>query len=266
VLLSDVSRATVVHKGEASPLVEEVVGILEGLGVETESTNKSLEREGFKDSGLIVTLGGDGTVLRGFERSLSMWPPPPVLAFNLGTVGFLADHDPKDVGRVLEWMESHEAYVEYRPTLRVGAGLLEVYQVVNDLVLQRDIRSEMLELEVRVSGELIGPIRADGLIVATATGSTAYSLSAGGPVVMPTSDNITLTPICSRAPGARSIVVPARPIEVTSKKPVAFFVDGEECGESDSFAAWSGARVGLVRTPFMMPYMESLRSKMGWNL
>jgi NAD+ kinase len=156
----------------------------------------------------ILSLGGDGTLLRGARIACVLGVP--ILGINLGHLGFLAGAGPEMAIQALSRVKDGRYVVEQRRALSVrigddGAQLL----AVNDAVVHKGGVARVIRLAVFVDGEQVGTYSADGIIVATPTGSTAYSLSAGGPIVVPGVDAFVVTPICPHTLAVRPLVVPA---------------------------------------------------------
>lgn len=157
---------------------------------------------------LVLVLGGDGTFLsvtRGCPEST------PVAGINLGTLGFLTEHAPEQAFDLLDRILAGDITVERRARLRVridGGGDGRELIALNDVVITKAALARILTICVEVEGEFLSRYRADGLILATPTGSTAYNLSAGGPVVHPTLDALLITPICSHTLSTRPLAVP----------------------------------------------------------
>ncbi len=193
---------------------------------------------------MIIVLGGDGSIMRAARRGAVIGVP--ILGIDLGRVGYLAELSPDDkVG--LEAVLNGEYYIEKRALLEVstvknGLESDETMVAINDVVLSHGTVSRLLETEVYCDGSSLGRYRSDGFIVATPTGSTAYSLSAGGPVLSPKLKGICLTPICPHSLTARPIIVPDDShIEIKYISPLSssshLTVDGSEadmlnCGDS----------------------------------
>ena len=158
---------------------------------------------------LVIALGGDGTLL-----SVARHPAPgvPVLGIDIGTLGFLTTCRPDEAGPVLEAALAGTAHLEKRRLLSVrvtdGAEAQRRYRVVNDAVLSKTALSRIATIRVDVDGRLVSRYRGDGLIVSTPTGSTAYNLSAGGPILEPTLPAIVLTPVCPHTLTLRPLVLP----------------------------------------------------------
>ncbi len=154
----------------------------------------------------ILVLGGDGTLIRAAREFPST--DIPVLGINMGTLGYLTEVEVSDVEHSIDQLMNGDSFIEKRMLLQ-GSIHGEKNLAMNDIVLTRFGKVRVIQFHVYVNGELLNTYRADGVIVSTPTGSTAYNLSAGGPVVAPTASLIVITPICSHALNASSIVLSA---------------------------------------------------------
>ena len=222
---------------------------------------------------LIVVLGGDGTLLS-MARAVGD-QGTPLLGVNLGGLGFLTATTLEEMLPALEaWLAGRMA-VEERMTLaarvlRQGEALGE-YAALNDVVITKAAMSRIIDFSVSVEGQFATAYRADGLIISTPTGSTAYSLSAGGPILDPGMDAIVLTPICSHTLTNRPIVVPA-----TQRVEVAILTDQEVMVTMDGQVGvnlrardavevrQAAARIRLVRFP-EQSFFSVLRAKLKWG-
>jgi NAD+ kinase len=170
-------------------------------GVETMHTPDGLD--------MVLTLGGDGTMLRG-ARFLA-GRQVPVLGINLGRVGFLTCCSVDELGGALDRVAANDHRVESRMVLETytqhGAGQ-PPWRALNDVVLHKGGFARVVRLRVTVNDEIIAAYAADGIVVSTPTGSTAYNLSAGGPVVVPTVESMIVTPISAHSLAVRPVVLP----------------------------------------------------------
>jgi len=165
------------------------------------------------DLELIVAFGGDGTLLGAAHALATAGLETPVLGVNLGRLGFLTEVSRGEMFTALEAVLAGAFRTETRLMLRgrvLRGGLVMAERLaLNDIVITRGALSRMIEVDVLVDDQAVTHIQADGVIVATATGSTAYNLSAGGPIVMPSVDALVLTPIAPHALSQRPVVLPA---------------------------------------------------------
>jgi NAD+ kinase len=186
--------------------------------------------EGEEAPELVLAVGGDGTVLAAAQRALAH--DVPLLGFNLGTMGFLAEAEPEDMEWVLERLMSGDYEVTERMTIRASvAG--QTATGVNDVVVEKVDSQRLIHLDVAVDGERFVTYRADGLIVATPTGSTAYSFSARGPLIDPLLNAMTLTPVAAHSLFDRTLVLPPSSrlsIVVLRDRPVKVTVDKIDMG------------------------------------
>lgn len=176
---------------------------------------------------IIVSVGGDGTILRTIHR---MNNPLPILGINMGTLGFLVDVEPKDAVNTLEQLtEGFE--IDERSRLKVLLNGKSLPPAINEVALITASPAKMIEFEIIVDGSLMEDFRADGVIIATSTGSTAYAMSAGGPIVDPRVDAIVLVPMAPFKLSSRPWVIPRdSTIEVKLKLPqkdALVVVDGQ---------------------------------------
>ncbi len=175
----------------------------------------------------MVTVGGDGTILR--IAKFCALQNIPIAGLNLGHVGFLTVEEPNRVQNMVDALISNEYKLEKRTLLSANV-LGNEYFALNDVVVSREFSSRMLNVDVRVNGELVDRYFCDGYIVSTPTGSTAYSLSAGGPIVSPNVGAFILTSLNSHTLHARPIVVAEDDLielELDKRGEVSLVVDGE---------------------------------------
>lgn len=182
---------------------EDVANELNGLDIQDDYSEYVKDINEF-DTDMVITLGGDGTLLRG-QTKLSTGEIP-ILGINLGTVGFLTELDIKDSFKKIETILKGEYFKEKRTQLRVSHGK-ELFTALNEVVIMTEKPAKMLNFEVSVDGEIVEEFRADGLILSTPSGSTAYSMSAGGPIVDPKVGAFIIIPICPYKLGLRPFVV-----------------------------------------------------------
>lgn len=221
---------------------------------------------------LLITFGGDGTLLSVARQAPS---GVPIIGVNMGTLGFLTEIPVEEFPEVLEQVLSGEYLAEKRVTFDVTAhseGGERRYRVLNDAVINKGALARIIEMSVEVGGRFVSTFRADGMIVSTPTGSTAYSLSAGGPIVYPTMSAIVLTPICPHMLSNRPVVLPDdQRIDitvVTGDQEVYLTLDGQEgipLREGDWISVSRSERtVSLVQSS-NKNYFDVLRNKLKWG-
>jgi len=222
---------------------------------------------------LIVVLGGDGTLLS--VARLVGRREVPILGVNLGGLGFLTEVTLEELYPTLGAVLKGEFRVSRRITLAVflhrKGELIAEYRVLNDAVITKAALSRIIDLEVFINGEYVAAFRCDGLIASTPTGSTAYSLSAGGPIIYPSSRAIVLTPICPHMLTNRPLVLPDDvKAEVTlssEHEDVYLTLDGQEglpLRYLDVVELKRSERtIALVKSP-KKNYFEILRTKLKW--
>lgn len=152
----------------------------------------------------MIVVGGDGTILRAVKECAKLGVP--ILGVNLGNVGFLAETEPCDIESDITALVKGEYRIEERSMLRVESGGIVGY-ALNDIVIIKESDSRMITLNVFAGDSMVDRYQADGIIVSTPTGSTAYSLSAGGPVLNPSVKGFVLTAICAHSMRTRPIII-----------------------------------------------------------
>ncbi len=227
-----------------------------------------------KDTGLIVTLGGDGTFLAGAR--LAAPRGIPVLGVNLGRLGFLTELESEDLESGLARFLDGAYRIEERTTLQViltrGGRTLARSIGLNEVVVARSGEARMLRVEIDVAGHAVGVIDADGVLVATATGSTAYALASGGPIMEPTLRDLLLVPMNPFALTVRPIVFPPGQ-DVTLavvRGPAEMRVDGGRRGRAvetgDKIRCGSHPRrLKVVRFSPPESFYKRLGEKLGWG-
>jgi NAD+ kinase len=226
---------------------------------------------------LLVVLGGDGTLLSVADCAGAAGADVPILGVNFGSLGFLTEATLPELYPSLEAALGGAARVEARLMLRAttlrGGRAQPDHLALNDVVITKAARARMTDLSVFVGDEFVTRVKADGLIVATPTGSTAYNLAAGGPIVQPAVDAIVLTPIAPHMLTNRPIVIPASSVVrvqpmMTERDEIYVTFDGQagyqlEAGDEVQIRC-ADRRVRLFR-PSSRSYFEVLRQKLKWN-
>jgi NAD+ kinase len=222
---------------------------------------------------LIIVLGGDGTLLSA-ARAIGR-REIPLFPVNLGGLGFLTAITVDELYPELERAFSGEHRIAKRRLLNTevvrGGKIVATYDALNDAVVTKSAIARMIDLDTYVDGQFVCAYKADGLIISTPTGSTAYSLSAGGPIIFPSVPAICITPICPHMLTNRPVIVPETSlIRVLSHGPDSVFltIDGQvgtPIQEGDTMVLHSSDfSLNLIRPPRMM-FFDVLRQKLKWG-
>ena len=222
---------------------------------------------------LLLVFGGDGTMLR-LARDMA-GSRTPILGVNIGSLGFLTAVPSGELPPALRRVWNGEFSYESRALIQVlgdCTGKVVRHTALNDVVISRGISSRLIELEVRIDGEPLTQYRCDGLIFSSPTGSTAYSLAAGGAVVFPTSEVIEITPICPHTLSNRSLIVPLKAridVRVISPKPETILsADGQvisELSAGDSLSIGRSRRTVRLMHLSGSSFCDTLRRKLHWR-
>jgi NAD+ kinase len=222
---------------------------------------------------LLLVFGGDGTMLR-VARNITT-SRTPILGVNIGSLGFLTAVPSDELRPALRRVWKGEFTFESRAVLQATGqsnGRVVTQTAFNDIVISRGIASRLIELEVRIDGNPLTVYRCDGLIISSPTGSTAYSLAAGGAVVFPTAQVLEITPICPHTLSNRSLVVPLSSrieVRVVSPKPATILsADGQvmiELSTGDSLTIGRSRRTVRLMHLAGSSFCETLRRKLHWR-
>ena len=248
-------------KQNALPIARDSVKVLRDFGAQILLTEEfkylyenaviTDENDLYSKADILVVIGGDGTIIHSAKRAAEY--SKPVLGLNAGRVGYLAGLEGNELDK-LKNLITGDYKIKNRMLLSVKVGDKEYFSL-NDAVISKGPLSRMIDITVTLDGEHIS-YRADGLIAATPTGSTAYSLSAGGPIVDPDLDTIILTPICPQSLYARPILIAPNEeiqISVTSPEDTGAYItiDGEQAcpileGQTVTVKRADNMRVGII--------------------
>ncbi len=272
------------EKADARQLVGEVVAELDSRGIDfvmERETAKLIGRDSDLDevavasvSDLLVVMGGDGTILRVAHRLEDQLRP--IFGINLGSLGFLTCVGPGEVTRAVDAIVNGEFRKSPRNLLKVellaGEAPVQTFYALNDVVISRGERSKLVRIDVRIDGDLLTNYNADGLILSTPTGSTAYSLSAGGPILLPDSGVMVVTPVCPHVLTNRSTVVSDNSVVearlIVPGQEVFINVDGQASVEmrlGDVLRVSKSDRVLPLAMLPERPFSEVLRQKLKWS-
>jgi len=243
------------------------------LKIELEENMSADDSEIYEKSDIIISIGGDGTMLS--TAFHAHFYDKPVLGINLGKLGFLVETDFKDIDKVIGEIKNKEYKVEERMVIEGVCDIpsSEKLYAVNDIVIEKGGWPKMIELTVWVDGEYVTNFSADGLIVATPTGSTGYSLSTGGPIVTPTAKAITLAPISPHSLTIRPLVLSSNQ-EIVIKadslfKEIQINCDGQRVF---TFPPPIEVKIRKSKKPLKLihtsltTYFETLRNKLLWGV
>lgn len=221
---------------------------------------------------VILSFGGDGTLLRSAHETGTLGTP--LLGVNMGRLGFLADVDVEQVQQALERLEAGDYAIDARLVLAVEIEGEEAKQrwALNDVVIARAGPAGLIAIDVVADGTALNRYWADGLIIATQTGSTAYSLAVGGPIVAPGSDVILLSPIAPHSLTVRPVVLPSGCViearVAGSRLPYLLAIDGQSTPPRDDAATITirraPHRINLIKFSDQH-YFQTLRSKLSWG-
>lgn len=228
-----------------------------------------------READVIAVLGGDGTMLAAMEKLGST--EKPVAGINIGTLGFLTSCTESELELFADALVSRDFQTSERTLLHSeiwhADGTRQEFLALNEVVLARGQTGKLVSLCARINGEMLNHYRADGLIVTTPTGSTAYNLSAGGPLITPDAKVFVITPICPHSLSYRSLVINDESHvemipEGTGEEPMFFTVDGR-----DIVQIFAGSRIQVRKSSRSFPllrlknrsFYEALRQKLGWR-
>jgi NAD+ kinase len=279
-----IKRVLIVGKRDSPrsiPAVRRVARLVERHGVEAVFDARTAADLGRRTrsgdaarADLCVVVGGDGTMLSA-ARSLR-GRPVPILGINLGGLGFMTETGPEEAETLLGEVLDGRYNVDRRMTLeadllRRGRNVAR-QSVLNDVVVTKSALARMIDLKVTIDRQIVTVYRADGLIVSTPTGSTAYSLSAGGPIIHPDMDALMIAPICPHTLTMRPLVVPASArVEITletADSEVFLTLDGQvgyPLRAGDRVRVHRGGQPVLMVRSRRRTYFEVLRRKLHWG-
>jgi NAD+ kinase len=243
------------------------------LKIEIDEDFPAEDKEIYEKSDLIISLGGDGTMLATAYNAVAY--NKPVLGLNLGKLGFLVETDVTQIDKVIDIIKNKSYTVEERMVLTGECDIpsSEKLIAINDLVIEKGGWAKMIEISIWVDDEYVTTFSADGLIIATPTGSTGYSLSTGGPIVTPTANVITLSPISPHSLTVRPLVLSVeQKIKIRADSPhrdVQVSCDGQRVYNFpppiDIKIKRSERPLKMIKTS-LTTYFETLRNKLLWGI
>lgn len=231
----------------------------------------------FKECDLLCALGGDGFFLHAIG---SLHPIDiPILPINLGSLGFTAQTLPGEINSVLNHIQKNKIQISERYLLNIKnpsnhtVGFPNV--ALNDILLIKETRSRLIHVEVSVNGQSLGEVSCDGMVISTATGSTAYNLSAGGPIIHPTLRAMIIAPVLPHTISARPVVIPSnmtielRHVCHKDREDALFCVDGQywwNAQPGKSIQISLAEKPIKIVEPYPERYFEKLRRNLRWGL
>jgi NAD+ kinase len=218
-----------------------------------------------KRSDFLVALGGDGTLISVSRRAYKY--DKPILGINAGNLGFLTDINPDNIEEFLDKFLKGEYRIDERMVIEIEYEGGNIY-AFNDAVISKDVISSMINIKVDTNESFLNTYRGDGLIIATPTGSTAYNLSAGGPIVYPLTESFILTPICPHSLTQRPLILPSNFIlEVEVKEKFAkLIIDGQEIYDlKDKIKIKKAKKPAKLIHRLERNYFDVLREKLKWG-
>ncbi len=227
------------------------------LGIEFESMCKQVD--------FIVALGGDGTLISVSRRAYKF--DKPILGINAGNLGFLTDINPDNIEEFLKDFLKGNYRIDERMVIEIEYKEKTLY-AFNDVVISKDVISSMINIQVDTNERFLNTYRGDGLIFSTPTGSTAYNLSAGGPVVYPLTESFILTPICPHSLSQRPLVLPSDFIITAFVKEniSKLIIDGQEIYSlDDKIILKKAKRKAKLIHRIERNYFDVLREKLSWG-
>lgn len=260
------------HRGIPLSLTHKLYSFYPGLVQSDTQLIQKFETEevALQNADIVIALGGDGTMLH--TAHLAKIGSKPILGINTGKLGFMANTQPDHIENALELILRGDFSIDQRTLLKATAENNQDYYALNEFLFSKKDTSSMISLTVEYDGKLINDYWADGLIVSSPSGSTAYNLSAGGPIVLPGTPVMLLTPINPHTLTTRPLVLPSDKILTvkTSENPenILFSYDGIAIPHNhklDIGIKQSEYSVHLIQLPDQN-YFETLRNKLMWGM
>ncbi|MEO1959293.1 MAG: NAD(+)/NADH kinase [Nautiliaceae bacterium] len=226
------------------------------LGVEFE--------EMCKEADFLVALGGDGTLISLARRAYQY--DKPILGINAGNLGFLTDINPENIEEFLDKFLKGEYRIDKRMVMEIEHNHKKLY-AFNDIVISKEIIASMISIKVDTNESFLNTYRGDGLIISTPTGSTAYNLSAGGPVVYPLTEGFILTPICPHSLTQRPLILPSNfELKIETRDFAKLIIDGQEIYNiKNQILVKKAKKPAKLIHRLERNYFEVLREKLKWG-
>lgn len=260
------------HERAEFVIDEEIIALLSAKRIPLGSVNAGDRASCIREADMLIALGGDGTILSA-AKSIGV-SGTPIFGVNLGKLGFLAEFAPDELKTAVENVLVQKYHVEERLLLEASTPSLpgQTLFAVNDIVVDKSRSARVIDIETYINGTFAVTYRGDGLIISTPTGSTAYALSNGGPIVTPTAKVIGITPIAPHTLSGRPLVVPdtdtIRVVAYATANEILLASDGQEAGVLEPpieiFIKKAEHKLRLVKR-VDRSYYEVLRAKLLWG-
>ncbi len=262
---------------EIKDIYFKIKAYFENEGIEVLLENNSAQMIGFKGVSFddvcgtcdfLVSVGGDGTLISVARRAYRF--EKPLLGIHLGTLGFLTDIMLKEVPTFIDKLKNDEYRIDKRMMIE-GVTSSKRYVAFNDIVLTRKTVNSMLKVDAKIDGKLFNSYHGDGIIISTPTGSTAYNLSIGGPLVYPLTNAFIVTPIAPHSLTQRPLVLPANFViefKITDKKGAVIIIDGQDSYEiehGESIKIEIAHKKAKLIHRIERNYFEVLNDKLQWG-
>lgn len=263
---------TFLEQREIPFLVDEGIAALLPFTLDDESVGALAPRATIaREADFVITFGGDGTMLAAIQATLPF--DTPVLGVNLGKLGFLADVGADEALWAIEQILESRHTVERRMTLTGRIGVTgQEFHALNDIVVGKSGTARVISIDAYVNGDFLASFLADGIIISTPTGSTAYSLATGGPVVVPSSEVIVISPISAHTLTARPVIVAGTSnitICASTEEGTLMVMNDGQAVLRDTLSVdmeISRGRHSVALIKNLGPnYFETLRAKLGWG-
>lgn len=267
-----------IHKQLSKDLASDISDFLTSQGITVVAEDEKAQIIGATpiskitptDISFIISMGGDGTILRLVHKYAQL--DIPILGINLGHLGFMADVPISDLYPSLQDLIKGSYRIHERVILEGKLAGHHGCFAVNDIVVHRGNNRSLVEISIHVNGTYLNTFEADGIIIATPNGSTAYSLSAGGPIISPDLEALVITPICPHTISNRPIVLGVnQKIQIqylSNYAPLEIHADGLDCHELKKLENFeitrSEKKFKLISLP-RRDYFSTLRTKLGWS-
>ena len=273
--MKKINKLSVIYSGtrKTDKVLSSIEQIVEGSGANIISTSNvnmlnSPDIKKISKSDLILVLGGDGTMIASIRNLHSL--NIPFLGINLGTVGFLTDLSISKISNLSEILKG-QYLQEKRPIYETFTEIDNKDIFINEVVIHSGSVTKMLELELSIQNQVIYKLRADGIIISSSTGSTAYSYSGGGPIISPKLDALSLLPMFSHSSSSHSLLLSGKEevkVRIKNKnlKGIQLIVDGKKNlkYKKDGLNVLNTKKTFILYHPKDYNYFEACRTKLGW--